>query len=825
MSLTLQGATEDNVLTLLVWSEQHASMLFMSLTDDIFSTRSYQKIAKAALTYIERWQRPPQMHIMDLLEGDIRRGEEGRQLLEVIQQMQQLSTHLQPDYVIAELDKFVRIRRRMIALDASYEALQAGNETAAEDALHDFRSSTKQTAGMWLHDTDFSFLETREEDIFSSGVEVLDELGVRPETGTYTMLIAPKKRGKCIGADECVLLPDGRMKRIQDVVRDKDKQVLSMNPFGEVVVSDVSDHWDNGVRECAMVVTNTGRTLITTKTESYYTLDGWKPLDQIVPNETYIACTETLYELGTHLEIHAKARLLGFLLADGGLTKPYSTAFSKTDPEVQDVFTRDVWEIGDGVTWDTNRTVAQIVKRTNPARSVVRAWLHSIGIYEVKSKDKTIPNCVFTWTNATIIQFLRALFSCDGYISKDGVELSLANWYTVCQVKHLLGRLGITARVQERTARYRDKLFSGYGRLSIQGKRDIESFIHQIGFIGIKATRASEVLAHFNNKSSHARHNIIPWTYHLRFELVRAILPIGDYHTYDLTVPDNHNFIANDIVIHNSWSCVNVGKANWRRRRSVLHVTLENSAKLTKRRYWQAFFAMTKRDILSLNVPVLRRNAHDTEDFSIDEQSISPLSLTPANKEAILQHVRPLGSRTRLLIKHFPTHTLTIGQLNAYLDWLERTEDFKPELVIIDYPELMAVDTRNLRIDIGRINMQLRGLAEGRGFALYAPAQGNRTSDSVNIVRGNMIAEDWSKTGVADTIITYNQTPQEKARGLARLFVDGARDAEDGFVVLITQSYPIGQFCIDSVYMNATATSELARATGGGAPDTEDDDS
>ena len=36
------------------------------------------------------------------------------------------------------------------------------------------------------------------------------------------------------------------------------------------------------------------------------------------------------------------------------------------------------------------------------------------------------------------------------------------------------------------------------------------------------------------------------------WDAVASIEPLGEQETYDLTVPGDHNFVANDIVVHNS---------------------------------------------------------------------------------------------------------------------------------------------------------------------------------------------------------------------------------------------------------------------------------
>ena len=61
----------------------------------------------------------------------------------------------------------------------------------------------------------------------------------------------------------------------------------------------------------------------------------------------------------------------------------------------------------------------------------------------------------------------------------------------------------------------------------------------------------------------------------------------------------------------------------------------------------------------------------------------------------------------------------------------------------------------------------------------------------------------------ADVTITHSQTPGEKGLGLARLFVAGGRRDADKFQVLISQCYPIGQFCVSSHPMVSTYFNEV----------------
>jgi len=241
-----------------------------------------------------------------------------------------------------------------------------------------------------------------------------------------------------------------------------------------------------------------------------------------------------------------------------------------------------------------------------------------------------------------------------------------------------------------------------------------------------------------------------------------------------------------------SFWMVEVGKQAIFHRRKVLHITLEMSADEVSQRYVQALNALHRNEegtvITSFFTPGSKIEQANVIRGGIKEQSRAQLAQTLLN----------LKRRARLHIKEFPTSTLTLSQLNAYLDRLEVQENFKPDLVILDYGDLMALDSSNLRIDTGQLFKSLRGIAVQRNLALVTATQGNRLTARAKIVREDMVAEDWSKIATADVVLTYSRTQFERERGLARILVAAARTTQDRMVIIIIQSYATGQFCLDS---------------------------
>lgn len=249
---------------------------------------------------------------------------------------------------------------------------------------------------------------------------------------------------------------------------------------------------------------------------------------------------------------------------------------------------------------------------------------------------------------------------------------------------------------------------------------------------------------------------------------------------------------------------VNLGKKAWKEGHKVLHVSLEMDEDRMSQRYYQALFALSKRRPKEGQTFKRTTLAIDTsgELEAIHQKVFTPRhTLQDADVGKYLEkRTRRLSRRLkRIIIKSFPTGQLTIPMLNTYLDHLEIRHDFRPDLMLVDYPQLMAHDIKYRREALGKIIQDLRGISQERNMAVAVVGQSSRKGKEAKQVDVEHVAEDFSMVMTADNILTYSQTADEKALGLARLHVAGGRDEEDKFTVLISQHYGTGQFCVDSV--------------------------
>ena len=274
-----------------------------------------------------------------------------------------------------------------------------------------------------------------------------------------------------------------------------------------------------------------------------------------------------------------------------------------------------------------------------------------------------------------------------------------------------------------------------------------------------------------------------------------------------------------------SWWCIDLAKRCLLQGARVVHISLEMPEWQVSQRYYQNFFALAKRTE-PFNVAKFQfsnKAGTKLKDIIYEEQKPIMSLASPRIRRFLDKRIDQWGARfDRLVIKSFPAGSLTIPKLDAYLDSLELTSGMIPTVLVMDYPDLMWLDKANPRLSLGLTFKELRGLLQRRLLAGIMPTQTNRKGWDATTVKASMIGEDASKLMTADMGLIYNQTAEEKKRGLARVFVNNNRGDEDKFTILISQNYTTGQFCLESVRM--ASQQEYWDLIGDPAPEEAEDD-
>ncbi|MEA3378303.1 MAG: LAGLIDADG family homing endonuclease [Nanoarchaeota archaeon] len=242
-------------------------------------------------------------------------------------------------------------------------------------------------------------------------------------------------------------------------------------------------------------------------------------------------------------------------------------------------------------------------------KSSIRKWLDDLNLYGKSSYDKFVPNIIFNTPKHQVSLFLNRLFSCDGTIYKKAgswfVSYATSSYDLIRQVQHLLLRFAIVGRIRKRLI---NKKFVSY-EVEIYGE-NANRFLQEIGFYGKKEQASAIALKDSIKIIRNPNLDTIPkgiWDSYrpdnwakvgrdigyahpkalresIRYspsrqkllqialadecellekfatsdifwdEIVSLNYLNGKFEVYDITVPDTHNFVANDIIVHNSYS-------------------------------------------------------------------------------------------------------------------------------------------------------------------------------------------------------------------------------------------------------------------------------
>lgn len=254
--------------------------------------------------------------------------------------------------------------------------------------------------------------------------------------------------------------------------------------------------------------------------------------------------------------------------------------------------------------------------KVRPIKSSLVLWLEELGLYDKLSREKFIPDDIFRLPEYQLSLFLNRLFSCDGCIYKKKVydrfcwqiSYSSISKKLVKQIQHLLLRFEILSKIRYRIQHINNKTYESY-ELVLNGENVIK-FINIIGFFGKQKNFQETALNECLNLIRNPNVDTIPkeiwniyrpknWALIGRIigysipkgfrssinygpsrrkllqmaeiekndellllatsdifwdEIVEMTELMGKFTVYDIEVPEFHNFVANDIIVHNSYS-------------------------------------------------------------------------------------------------------------------------------------------------------------------------------------------------------------------------------------------------------------------------------
>ncbi len=445
-------------------------------------------------------------------------------------------------------------------------------------------------------------------------VQMLRAVGRAFSDGRHLIVEAGTGTGKCLTGDTLVTFEDGHRRRLDGLYQSSQpitERVLSMSAGGRLIHQPVASIQANGTRPVWRIVTALGRKITATANHPFYTFDGWRELSDLKVG-TRVASARVL-PAGQQTLPAYEAFAVGAMLGDGGCVIPGSPTFTNFEPEVVEAVGQAIGQLGNVVMVSTKAAGHYGFNRLTQMghqRSGLSLLLDKHGMTGIGARLKSIPAQFFRCDAQTLSRLLAGLWVTDGSIeARDGhPTIASASERLIGDIQHLLLRLGIIARVRYKQARLNEKLFDSWN-LTIS---DIESkrvFFRTVGqhIVGPRRRRLDNWWQANEAQRYNPNDDLIPvpaWTlinterqragkswYALRnacivasdrtreisraklsamgefldspqlteiatsdiyWDKIIAIEPAGEQPTYDLTMVGEPNFLANDLVVHNS---------------------------------------------------------------------------------------------------------------------------------------------------------------------------------------------------------------------------------------------------------------------------------
>lgn len=650
------------------------------------------------------------------------------------------------------------------------------------------------------------------------------------ERDSFIAYFAPEKRGKCLEGSMLVLCADGSLRTIEDLVRNEaDIDVLAMDEKSQRIIPvQISEWHDNGEKDCWEITTRTGRRIVSTNNHQYLTQDGWKCLSNLSIDD-FVAVPKLLDVFGMRPMDEDELKFLAYMLADGCCAHG-QTLFVKTDEVLVQDFLSSCEKLG--IQW-SRRDITYRLRNAIPLTK-------RLGLMGCLSKTKIIPDCVFCCPKEQVSLFLRILFSCDGYVNKDGtVGITLANEGMITQIRHLLTRFGIVAAIRYGDTYNDDGKRFEFWTLDIRDSENVSRFLSCVNMMSYKYREpkdiqprksfldkfpyqvarsfVSDLVEEFSSAPivlepgkrkrvwpNHAlrkrvgteqlafireqiakKQPIMRISFasangtqsydkymnsHILWDQVMSVRFVGRKRTYDLTIPDHHNFIANDYIVHNSMFLLDVAwRAMVQKRRTAFFAIGDMSERQVMRRLLvrAAGKPFTPR-VVKKPVSIKREESGEIK-VEYDEVSFDePLSWHQAVKAC--EKITRGRTIPYLKLSCHPNSAIGMDGVRGILaDWAR--EGWVADVVVIDYADNLdpppgSGDPRNA---VNMIWKQMRRASQELHCCLVTASQTDAESYAAQTITKKNFSENKLKNAHTTGVVGINQTDDEKKQGIYRL--------------------------------------------------------
>ena len=149
------------------------------------------------------------------------------------------------------------------------------------------------------------------------------------------------------------------------------------------------------------------------------------------------------------------------------------------------------------------------------------------------------------------------------------------------------------------------------------------------------------------------------------------------------------------------------------------------------------------------------------------------------NKEKVVDATSDLPGQ--LIVKEYPMGKASMSTIESHIKKCIDL-DFKPDLVIIDYVDLLSSKRRNgeRKEEIDDIYTSTKGLARELKLPVWSVSQVNRAGAKDNIIEGDKAAGSYDKIMIADFAMSLSRQKKDKVNGTGRFHIMKNRYGMDG---------------------------------------------
>ncbi|HVE66972.1 MAG TPA: replicative DNA helicase [Solirubrobacteraceae bacterium] len=409
---------------------------------------------------------------------------------------------------------------------------------------------------------------------------------------------------------------------VEAIERGEEVPVATLGPDLKLRASRATAAFRNGRRATYRMTTRLGRTIEATGNHPLLTLSGWKRLDALTPGSR-IAVPRRLPRVGAETALpDAEVVLLAALIADGNLSQSTPRFCFGADSPVLAEVQAAAKAFGVRLTGgEKGHGTATLSAGRGSGANPVREMCERHGLWGLKAAEKFVPAEIFGLNQDQVVRFLSVLYGCDGHVHATA-RLRQIGYTTISErlardVQHLLLRLGIVSRIRT----LRREVYEGTGTTArevlITDQEGILNFCCWVGAVG-KEEQVARALTGLETTADRSIRDTIPravwdrvlaakgerpwaevsaatgrprnhnWhvgtrplarrtmgelaaatedpaladlaTSDVWWDEVASVEYVGTQETFDVTVPETHNFVAADLVVHNSALVANIAE-------------------------------------------------------------------------------------------------------------------------------------------------------------------------------------------------------------------------------------------------------------------------